>query len=392
MRLDRVLMAAGVAALGLGTVLANPALAGATFPGSQNGNVDFIAICDGNIGQATYSLNPNGTPPPTYTCPGGAAPNYTQTSAGSIDSMPYYSAAGTTLYFSSNRGGNYSVYSVPYPDTITGTAGSQLDGATQLTTPASTSNDFAPTVDQNGNILAFIRCDSAGTTCNLYTQSPIVGGTPTLVPTSQLLAVPDSVSGAADRPEIDPVDPTKIIYTGVDGHIHLVSLTGAFAERDLSVESGIGAGQADEYPDWKPDGTAIILDSDRNTGHKVFILNVTTNPATITSLWGASDPGTEIEPIYSPTGAEYVWTKLGSGSNLQLDMGTIVGKASILVNLTNNKTNNSQPTWQPVSIGTILPEAPYAVLLPGGALLILGLAFGVRRRRQPRRPLVTAAG
>ena len=60
MRVDRVLLAAGVAALGLGTVLANPALAGATFPGSQNGNVDFIAICDGNIGQATYSLNPNG--------------------------------------------------------------------------------------------------------------------------------------------------------------------------------------------------------------------------------------------------------------------------------------------------------------------------------------------
>jgi len=380
-------MAAGAAVLGLGVVVANPALAGATFPGSSNGNVDFIAICDGNIGQATYSL----TPSATYTCPGGAAPNYTQTSAGSIDSMPYFNSAGTTLYFSSNRAGNYAIYSVPYPATITGSPGSQVDGATQLTFPTAnggTNNDYAPTVDSGGNTLAFIRCDSGTTTCKLYTQSPIVGGTPTLVPTLQSVAVPDSVSGAADRPEIDPVDPTQIIYTGVDGHIHLVSRTGSFAERDLSVESGIGAGEADEYPDWKPDGTHIILDTDRNGGHKVYILNVTTNPATITSLWGTNDPGNEIEPIYSPTGAQYVWTKLGTGSNLQLDMGSVVNPV-VLVNLTNNKTNNSQPTWQPVGPGPLLPEAPYAVLLPGGALLIGGLAFGLRRRRQ--RPTLTAA-
>ncbi len=76
-----------------------PTLAGATFPGTENGNVAFVAICDGqDIGQAIYSLNPNGSTPPTYSCPSGAAPSSTQSTAGSIDSMPYFSADGSNCF------------------------------------------------------------------------------------------------------------------------------------------------------------------------------------------------------------------------------------------------------------------------------------------------------
>jgi len=76
-----LLMAAGIWA---------PVPAGAAFSGATNGNVAFASICTSTIGQATYSLNPNGSPPPTYSCPGGTSPNYTQSTAGSIDSMPYF--------------------------------------------------------------------------------------------------------------------------------------------------------------------------------------------------------------------------------------------------------------------------------------------------------------
>ena len=299
----------------------------------------FISICDSNIGQAVYSVNPVGSPPPTYACPGGANP-YTQSTAGSADSMPYFSSQGTTLYFASNRpgngnnpgaNGNFAIYQVTYPPTVSGSPGSQTDGATQITFPG-TSNDYAPTVSADGSELSFLRCNSGTSSCSLYVQSPIVGGTPTLVNTSVPPVLPDSVSGAASRPEIDPADPSQILYVGTDNHIHLVSLTSAFAERDLSSESGITAGQADEYPDWNPAGTNVIFDR----SHVVYVfygINPATGSASACQLW-SSDPGTEIEPIYAPndtatassgncnpTTNQYVWTKLGGGSNIVVDMG-----------------------------------------------------------------------
>ena len=188
-------------------------------------------------------------------------------------------------------------------------------------------------------MLAFLRCNAGTTSCALYEQSPVVGGTPTLVTTSIPPLQPNSVSGEASRPEIDPVDTSQILYVGTDNHIHLVSTASspAFAERDLSNESGITTSLVDEYPDWNPAGTRIIFDR----SHKIYVLNPTAAPATACGLW-ASDPGTEIEPIFAPTdtatssgttaggscnptGNNYVWTKLGGGSNIILDEGHMVG-------------------------------------------------------------------
>jgi hypothetical protein len=73
------LAAAGGAVLAAAGITATAGVAGATFTGASNGKVGLIATCDGvNIGQAVYSIDPNGSPPPTYSCPGGTAPNYTE--------------------------------------------------------------------------------------------------------------------------------------------------------------------------------------------------------------------------------------------------------------------------------------------------------------------------
>ncbi len=375
-----------------------PSPAGATFTGATNGNVAFASICGPTIGQAIYSVNPAGSPPPTYTCPGGTSPNYTQSTAGSIDSMPYFSAQGTTLYFSSNRAsGSFAIYQVPYPATISGSPGTQTDGAVQLTSPGS-SNDYAPTVSADGSELAFIRCNSGTTSCALYVQSPIATGTPTLVPTIVAPLLPDSVSGAASRPEIDPADPSQILYVGTDNHIHLVSLTSAFTERDLSSESGISSGQIDEYPDWNAAGTSIVFDR----SHSVYVMygvNPTAGTASACALWGSSDPGNEIEPTFSPTdtatsssttcnpsGNTYVWTTLGSGSNIVLDMGHVATGPDSVASLTLNKTNNSQPAWQPIPLGAQTPEVSMAVLLPGiGFALLAGAVLLDRQQRRKRR-------
>jgi hypothetical protein len=412
-RPSRLLGLMGIMAITVG--ISYPVPAGATFSGAQNGNVAFASICDSNTGQAIYSINQNGSPPPTYTCPGGAPPNYTQSTAGSIDSMPYFSSQGTTLYFSSDRpgtgnnpgaNGNFAIYQVAYPPTVSGSPGSQTDGAVQITFPAAgggSINDYAPTLSASGSELAFIRCNAGTTSCALYVQTPIVGGTPTLVTTAVPPLLPNSLTGEASRPEIDPADPSQILYVGTDNHIHLVSLTSppAFAERDLSNESGITTAQVDEYPDWNPAGTRIIFDR----SHDVYVLNLTSSPASACELWGSSDPDTEIEPIFAPTdtavssattcnpaGNMYVWTKLGGGSNIILDEGHVVGTASTLVALTNNRTDNSQPAWQPVPLGAQTPEVPVAVLLPSaGAVLLAGAVTLERRRRRDHRPEITPA-
>ena len=165
---EPVAMGAGTRALGLVGILLiaagvwAPSPAGATFSGATNGNVVFASICASTIGQATYSLNPNGSPPPTYSCPSGTSTNYTQSTAGGIDSMPYFDSQGATLYFSSDRpgsgnnpgaNGNFAIYQVAYPPTVSGSLGSQTDGATQITFPAAgggASNDYAPTVSTDG--------------------------------------------------------------------------------------------------------------------------------------------------------------------------------------------------------------------------------------------------
>jgi hypothetical protein len=382
-----------------------PSPAGATFTGATNGNVAFIAICDGvNIGQAVYSVNPAGTPPPTYTCPGGATPNYTQTTAGSTDSMPFFSSQGTTLYFSSNRpgsgnnpgaNGNFAIYQVAYPSTVAGAPGSQTDGAVQITFPTG-ANDYAPTVSADGSELSFIRCNSTTTSCGLYVQSPVVGGTPKLVSTAVAPLQPNPTSGAASRPEIDPDDNTQILYVGTDNHIHLVSLTSAFTEVDLSAKSGIPTGQNDEYPDWNAAGTNIIFDRSQSVYVLYGISTSGGGSASVCELWGSSDPGHEIEPLFAPTdtavassstcnpsGNQYVWTKLGGGSNIIMDMGHGVNGPDQLASLTANRTNNSQPVWQPLpGPGNGTPEVPMAALLPGVGGILLAGAFVLDRQRR----------
>ena len=57
----------------------------------------------------------------------------------------------------------------------------------------------------------------------------------------------------------------------------------------------------------------------------------------------------------------------------------------MLVDLTNDRTNNSQPVWQPVPLGAQTPEVPVAVLLPSaGAVLLAGAVTLERRRRRDR--------
>jgi hypothetical protein len=368
-------------------------VAGATFAGGD-GDIAFASICSNTIGQAVYSVSPIGSPPPTYSCPGGSGAAYTQRSAGSADSMPFFDATGSVMYFASNRNGNFAIFEVSYPSTVSGSPGTQTDGATQLTSPVA-SNDYAPVVSPDGSTLAFLRCTT--TSCALYKKSPVSSGSPVAVTTVVPPLAPDSVSGAASRPEFDPVDDTKVSYVGTDDHIHIVNITTS-SDTDLSAASGIPSGDIDEYPDWSPDGTTIVFDTNQAPSGDLsatgthFVWTITVATSVRQALWPAADPGKEIEPIFSPAwtsvgGGEYAWTVLGAGSNIQLDAGTSVNRPADLVNLTSNRSNNSQPAWDPTAPGAQAPEAPSVLLLPAAGAVVGGagwLLLATRRKRVAR--------
>ena len=315
-------------------------------------------------------------------------------------------------------------------------------------------NCTAPTVaaDASGPMtppfMLFIHCAGTATTtgCGLEKLTPVSPSgtiTPVSVASSQPVLGPTNSNGdgPGNRPEIDPVNADLVLYVDAQNRIHEMSLSGAtlpgnsagnstgVSDVDLSFNSGIatalsGGPAADEHPDWAPDGDAIVFDSTRpptagttcagGTGttagaNTVFTMSNLGASPTVAQVWAKLVCGySQIEPVYAPadtydttaqgpinpsTGKNVAptlaWVALNHGSNIQtIDDGTVVGTP---VFVSANATNNSEVIWQPLPQGSPGPAGSWsAVLLPGGALLLLGAGFGIRRRRQ-RRPLVSAA-
>ncbi|MBV9659920.1 MAG: PD40 domain-containing protein [Acidimicrobiales bacterium] len=379
MRIYKLLVAAGAAMMSGGLATAAPLPAGATFAGQQNGNLVWSAICVTNDpnggGQQLWTASPSQS---NLTCPGTAETpqnppspynHYLPVTAGQPDSMPYFSADGKTVYFSSFRGSENAIYSVAFPNTVVGNppgcvpagtvngCASYSDNAIQFTDlPAQTSSgfDYAPTVSADGSVLAWIRCAAASSAaCDLWTEQ-LSGGSPSSQPQriasipSNNVAPPNNGSGDGDgnRPEINPNFPDRILYVDVHSHVHVASISGtnlfggSSPDVDLSAIAGCptcatgstGAGQTpgDEHPDWSPDGSTILFDSSRpgyatgttsntNQGSNniPFTMSGYTTPAPQdAALWGAipsADTGYSfIEAVYAP--ADGCFTRAACGA------------------------------------------------------------------------------
>jgi hypothetical protein len=237
------------------------------------------------------------------------------------------------------------------------------------------------------------------------------------------LAPASSDNGAGSRAVFDPLDQSKLLFVGGDNHIHLLSgipvpsghnpcgvAPSSLTDTDLSAEATAPAGEsisgaADANPDWNPAGegstsvqigghnTNVIFDSTRGGGHTLWTMDLTTSPPTVTPIWsgqvGAGDRS-DTQPVFSPDGAYITYTEpvTRSGTqvmNYELDqLGQPVNDETDLT-LATGTPANSQPDWQP-TLAAQAPEAPVAVLLPAGGLVVLGGALGLRRRRRRSAP------
>jgi hypothetical protein len=360
LRISPILFSASAVLLGTGVITAGGGVAGASFSGN-NGALVWSAVCLEVPGQQIWSA-PNQasgltcpSSPTTPISPSSPYSYYIPVTAGATDSMPYFESDGSAVFFSSSRpnsGGTSqnAIWTVKYPNTVTGSTAPYIDNAVQLTNPSGTAGyDYAPTVSTltsgGEQTLAWIRCtNSSGSNCGLWTET-LTDGIPSstaaqITTIAGRLDAPNNPSGDGNRPEIDPQNSNLILYEDNTFHIHLASVNGAAvlsgsssADVDLSALSVCPACQAsptnyqvaegtnswgDEHPDWSPDGTTIVFDSGRladyssptnnqGTNNIPFTMTIPTSTATapnVAPVWNgipsASAGDSFIEPVYAP--------------------------------------------------------------------------------------------
>jgi WD40-like Beta Propeller Repeat len=399
----RAMVAVGAAGLIAATWWTVTPSAFGAFPGS-NGDIAFVSTRNNNV--AIYQVNPQGSGIGT---PSGDLANTTPFTAGSPDAEPFYSPSGTTVYFSSERSGFWTIYSLAQSVSEPGTTATELSQV-----PGSESqDDYSPSVSPNGETVVFNRNNSA-----LYTLYASKGPSSVCL----LYTPPDGLAdasednGSGSRPVFDPLDPTKLLYVDANGHIHLLSgipnpattnpcsvSPSSLTDVDLSAEATAPAGEGisgafDADPDWNPAGLGttspqvnghsanIIFDSTRGGGHTLFTMDLTTATPSVQPLWpslAASGKTSDTQPVFSPDGTEISYTQPVMQNGVQVEdyqlnqLGATNGTA---LTLGTGTSGNSQSDWQPV-VATQTPETPYAIFLPGAGLIIAGTVLGLRRRR-----------
>jgi len=417
------MIATGLGALSVGAMIAVAPAVNAAYSG-VNGEIAFVSTRanDGTFGgifqvnsQASGLGNASGDQSATLGLTDGGSGN-------GIDSEPFFSPSGGTVFFSSNRdtpNGDWVIYDIP-------TSSPEPPGTpTELSQdPGSESyDDYAPSVANDGRTVVFNRNDTSigaldadaanpwSTVCVVYTPA---GG----------LSAPGN-DGSDSRVLFNPVNPTELLYVSGNDHLHLVTGLPALAstvpgnqplcgaangvhgvtDTDLSAnafdsysnsQDATGT-YADENPDWSPDGTKIIFDSTRDgANHTLWqMTNIASGTLTVTPLWGSQVGGSsnesQTEPVYSPDGTQvafvqqqhgvntftgYIVPLSGSGSGLS-------SAKDVSLSTQGNGIINDQPDWAPVQPGTQTPEVPLPVLLPAAALVLGGLALVFERRRRP---------
>jgi Tol biopolymer transport system component len=398
--------AAAATVLGAVTTLWVVPVAEAAYPGT-NGDVAFSSTRNNDI--AIYQVN---LADPGIGTASGDASATSELTLGAGDVEPFYSPNGATAYFSSDRdtAGDWAIFSIPANDPE-----SASNPATELSAipGAEAHNDYSPSVAPDGGTVVFNRDNISidtlwapggeSTVCTLYT------------PGAGLL--PDNSSdGSGSRVVFDPVDPTKAIYAGADGNLHLLSgikftpgsnpcgQQSTITDTNLSGEAFPAGSQyatgVDAFPDWGPNGQNVVFNSTRGGGDTLFVINdptgaMPTGYPVIAAQATTSSSAISTEPVFSPDGTEIAFVQSKKGSSIYSEMlipqtnGT--WQASDMEDLSEQNTTgisfDSEPDWQPVVVpgNGQVPESPYLPALPAAAVLSVGSLLGLRSWRSRRR-------
>ena len=222
------------------------------------------------------------------------------------------------IVFSSNRSGNFEIYTMK-PD------GS---GLTQLTNDPDADTFAAWSPD--GSRIAFARTSGPAQAQGTYLMNADGSGMTQLTQTG-------------DRnPNWSP-DGTKILLDRL--------VDGSTGNRDIFIMNDDGSGQInltnstriDFEPSWSPDGTKIVFVGSLSGNHNIYVMNADgSNQTNLTNI-----PTQEFRPSWSPDGSQIAFSRNVATSGFDLEIHVMNADGSGVVQLTNTNRSNSQPAWSP---------------------------------------------
>jgi Tol biopolymer transport system component len=198
-------------------------------------------------------------------------------------------AMDNTVYFTSNRDGNFDLYSVL----------ASGKGLKQLTKTPGLVQNLAPTVSPDGKFVAFVRTSEVG---------------------------PMSMTG-----------------------IYVLNVTNGTVKRVTTAPPG----PRDFAPTWSPDGKRIAFASDRLGSNDIWMVNVVGTTPGATTPWRVTwTKSSEVHPAFSPDGRRLAFVGTMSGATEIYSLDLISPAVTNPMQLTFDKAFKEGPSWHAVTIKT----------------------------------------
>jgi TolB protein len=325
---------AGLAAAALATLVAVGLLvstmlvadmqpAKAAFPG-QNGKIAFSSNRSGNY--EIYTVSSTGTEVDLNQRTFDPAP----------DQQPAYSPDGSKIAFRSNRSGNWDIWTV----NTTGTP-----NLTQIT--SNPALDEEPKWSPDGSRIAF-RSNRSGN-WDIWT----IGSTGTEVSPVNITS-----DAAIDKEPAYSPDGSRIVFhSDFTGNMDIwtVNSTGSGGFDLITNNPAI-----DAEPAYSPDGNRIVFASLRSGNAEIYSVSSTGLEVGLNKI--TNNPALDEEPAYSPDGSKILFDSNRSGGITNYDIFTVssTGTEVGLNKITNNPALDYSAAWQSLS-DTTLPKVTSTV-------------------------------
>ena len=262
--------------------------------------VVFSSNRDGNF--EIYSMNSDGT----------GATRLTNNPA--VDLFPAWSPDRGRIAFTSNRNGNFDIYSV------------NADGSSPVRLTVNARIDGVPAWSPDGSKIAFT--SNRDGNFEIYVMNPDGTGLTRLTNTA-----------AADAKPTWSPDGTKIAFTSNrNGNFEIYSMNAD----GTGVTRLTNNPAVDASPAWSPDGTKIAFTSNRNGlfNIEIYVMNADgSGPVRLTS-----NPAVDGEPGWSPDGAKIVFSTNRDGL-FNLEVYVMNADGSGQTRLTTNASTDISPQW-----------------------------------------------
>ena len=272
---------------------------------SVNGKIAFASDRDGN--REIYVMEPDGS-------------GQTRLTTNAADDLsPAWSPDGTRIAFASSRDGNYEIYVM------------DADGSNPTRLTSDPANDFHPTWSPDGSKIAFTS-ERDGPFRQIYVMNAD-GSSPTNL--SNMVGV------RSDEVCCWSPDGTKIAFSrggGTDhsGEVYVMNADGSGQTNLTNAPAPV-----DSPADWSPDGTQILISSNRDhLEYELYIMNAD-GSGPLTRL--TTNTASELTGTWSPDGARIAFQTNRDGGAFEIYAMNADGTSP--TNLTNNAAAEVTPDW-----------------------------------------------